>query len=57
MTAICDSTELENSLQAVDDTSTPLVEADEEVDGDSQEIAIVIDSEDEDWRWSWRETL
>ena len=48
MTAICDSTELENSLQAVDDTSTPLVEADEEVDGDSQEIAIVINSEDED---------
>ena len=48
MTAICDSTELENSLQAVDDTSTPLVEADEEVDSDGQEIAIVINSEDED---------
>ena len=48
MTAICDSTELENSLQAVDDTSTPFVEADEEVDSDGQEIAIVINSEDED---------
>ena len=45
-----DSTELEDSLQAVDDTSTSLVEADEEVDDDSQEIVIVIDdgSEDED---------
>ena len=32
--------------------NTPLEEADEEVDGDSQEIAIVIDSKDEDWRWS-----
>ena len=42
-----DSTELEDSLQAVDDTSTSLVEANEEVD-DSQEIVIVIDSEDED---------
>ena len=42
-----DSTELEDSLQAVDDTSTSLVEADEEVDDDSQEIVIVIDSEDE----------
>ena len=51
-----DSTELEDSLQAVDDTSTSLVEANEEVD-DSQEIVIVIDSEDEDWRWSWGETL
>ena len=32
-----DSTELEDSLQAVDDTSTSLVEANEEVD-DSQEL-------------------
>ena len=36
-----DSAELEDSLQAVDDTSTSLVEADEEVDDDSQEIVIV----------------
>ena len=43
-----DSTELEDSLQAVDDTSTSLVEAHEEVDDDSQEIVNVIDSEDED---------
>ena len=43
-----DSTELEDSLQAVDDTSTSLVEADEELDDDSQEIVNVIDSEDED---------
>ena len=52
-----DSTELEDSLQAVDDTSTSFVEADEEVDDDSQEIVIVIDSEDEGWKCSWRETL
>ena len=43
-----DSTELENSLQAVDDTSTSLVEADKEVDDDSQEIVIVIDDDSED---------
>ena len=43
-----DSTELEDSLQAVDYTSTSLVEADEEVDDYSQDIVIVIDSEDED---------
>ena len=41
-----DSTELEDSFQAVD-TSTSLVEADEEVD-DGQETVIVIDSENED---------
>ena len=33
-----DSTELEDSLQAVDDTSTSLVVANEEVDDDSQEL-------------------
>ena len=43
-----DSTELEDSLQDVDYTSTSLVEADEEVDDYSQDIVIVIDSEDED---------
>ena len=43
-----DSTELEDSLQAVDDTSTTLVEADEEVDDDSQEIVIVIDDDSEE---------
>ena len=43
-----DSTELEDSLQAVDDTSTSLVEADEEVYDDSQEIVIVIDDDSKD---------
>ena len=43
-----DRTELEDSLQAVDDTSTSLVEAEEEVDDDSQEIVIVIDDDSED---------
>ena len=45
-----DSTELEDSLQAVDDTctSTTLVEADEEVDDDSQERVIVIDDDSEE---------
>ena len=43
-----DSTELEDSLQSVDDTSTSLVEAGEEVDDDSQEIVIVIDDDSED---------
>ena len=46
-----DSTELEDSLQAVNDTSTSLVESDEEVDDDSQEIVIIViddDSKDED---------
>ena len=43
-----DSTELEDSLQAVDDTSTSLVEAAEKVDDDSQEIVIVIDDDSED---------
>ena len=42
------STELDDSLQAVDDTSTSLVQADKEVDDDSQEIVIVIDDDSED---------